>query len=550
MNKENLILSKKKKFYLFFVLLISLFIILFLIINRPDYLSFGTIMFVFGCFFVFISGIFFFYCLKHRKKNTDVFLLDILYGAIVLTAIISFFLFGKASQMAHRVYTIFAIFILYLFIRMSYKQYFSNKRKLLLSFFVVIAGIEAFRGIIQFFSHLQMKGFFYNENYFGMYLALNIPLALGLLWRKEKKLPYQILFSSLLGLMVVSVLLSRCRTAYAGLFVTVLLMFFIRYHRSIKLVYLRSSRFIRFIWGSASVVILSSVAALLIYLKPMSTIGRFLVWKVSWKMFSDSPVLGVGYSNFSSLYNLYQGRFFDQGMGSELERMAASSIPFAFNEYIESLVEFGILGFVVIAVFWFLVIKSVRYALRSNDNLTIGMSGVIFLYLIMSFFYNPSQILPLYLIFSVCLACVVSVQKLKVRLKLSHKYTAAFSLFSLLASVVFLPTFHKQFRAEQTWHRARIAIEDGQIPDALEIFEYVYPNLNWDGNFMHQYGEILLKTGNTERAIQYLEEGKEFWPNPYLFEDLAVAYERNDDLEQINIEILASRSLLQKRRYH
>lgn len=363
-------------------------------------------------------------------------------------------------------------------------------------------------------------------------MALNVPLALVLLWRKEKKIPNQILFSLILGLIGVSVLLSRCRTAYAGLIVTILLMLFIRYHRSLKQIFLRSSRYILFLWGSASVVILSLLAALFIFLKPLSTVGRFLIWKVSWRMFSDFPVLGVGHSNFSSLYNLYQGRFFDQGMGTELERMSASPIPYAFNDYIESAVEFGMPGFVLFAVFWFLIIKSVWRAFRREDNLTFGMAGLVLLYLTMSFFYNPSHILPIYLIFNVCLACVVSVQKLRIRFKLPQKYMVVFSLLSFLFSIVFLPTFYKQFKAEQTWHRARILSEEGQDNDALEIYDRVYPSLKWDGNFMHQYGKILLKTGDTKRAIQYLEQGKEFWPNPYLLEDLAVAHERNDNLEQ------------------
>lgn len=160
MNKGKLFLSKKKRIQLFFILLISLFIFLFLIVNRPDYLSSGTIGFIFGSVFVFISGFFFLYCVKYKHDITGIFLLDILYGAVVLITIISFILTAKQSQMVHRAYTVFAVFILYLLIRVSYKRYVSNKRDFLVSFFVVIAGIEAFRGIIQFLSHSQMKGFF------------------------------------------------------------------------------------------------------------------------------------------------------------------------------------------------------------------------------------------------------------------------------------------------------------------------------------------------------------------------------------------------------
>ena len=49
---------------------------------------------------------------------------------------------------------------------------------------------------------------------------------------------------------------------------------------------------------------------------------------------------------------------------------------------------------------------------------------------------------------------------------------------------------------------------------------------------MHQYGRLLLDKGYTEKAIRVFEQGREFWPNPYLLEDLAISYERSGNLDQ------------------
>lgn len=515
------------------MLLIAFLVFLFLLVNRPDYLSLGTIEFAFGIVFVFISSIFFLFCRKYKNDTTDVSLLDILYGIVVLMTLLSFFAFSKQRLMIHQVFAVYAVFILYLLIRVSYEKYIFQRRKLLVSFFVGIAVIEALHGFLQFLSQSEIKGHFFNVNYFSMYIALNIPLALVLLWGGKKKFPDMILYSSVLGFLGFIVLLSRCRTAYVGSVITILLMFGVRYQDRLKSVYQKSSVYLKSIWVVVGAVALSLIAVLFFFLKPLSAVGRLLIWKVSWRIFSDFPVFGIGYGNFPSMYNLYQGHFFSLGMGTEMERMSADYILFAFNDYIESAVVFGILGLIPLALFWFLILKAVRSAFRKERNLTLGMAGVILLYMIMAFFYSPGQILPMQLIFAVCFACVVSRNyKPGRQLKLRIKHLTPIAVLSIILAVAILPIFYKQFRGEQEWHRARVLSKQGRDGYALEIYERIYPSLKWSGNFLHQYGRILSDTGHTERAIRYLEQGTEFWPNPYMLEDLAIAYERRGDLDQ------------------
>jgi O-antigen ligase len=602
-------ISGKKKIRLFFIFLLCIFISLFLIATRPDFLSTGTIEFAFGCFYFSFSAIFFIFCLKNKHNHTEIYPIDVLYGLVVLITLLSFLFFSNQRLLFHQAYTVFAAFVLYLLIRFSYKRYIYKKQILLVSFLVGIAGIEACRGLVQFLSGSEMKGLFFNVNHFGMYIALNIPLAFVLTSGRKKGLLTQLLYFSILGLLLVCVILSECRTVYVGLTLTLLLMLFIHHGHIFKRVYLRSSRYLLFAWGLISVISIGTATVFIYYLKPLSVVGRILVWKISVQMFSKFPISGVGFNNFSSLYNLYQGRFFNQGLGTEIERLSASPISYAFNDYLESAVEFGILGLVIFALFWYLIMKNVWDAFRrfhtvrghkampgmrekslkaedppeladsqipigtsdrtklDKDSLTFGMAGSVMLYMLMSFFYYPSKIIPIYIIFNICLACVVSenlkfgartsrldtnsrikssgtnklLQKFRVPGRLSRPILVAFSLLSFLVSAFFLPAFYKQSEAEKMWQTARIFNEEGDRSKALESYNRLYPRLKWDGNFLHQYGKILLSTGNTREAVRYLEQGKEFWPNPYLLEDLAIAHEKDRNLnEAISSASLAS----------
>jgi O-antigen ligase len=578
------LLLGKKRLLLFSLPLLAASLVGLLFVSRSDFLSLGTIEFAFGCFSLLVSSAFLVYSLKYRRDLRSFTLLDGVYGAVVVITILSFLILSKRYQVVHQTYVVFAAFVFYLFLRLSYGRILQKKRISVAWLLIGIAGIEAVHGLAQLLSGTEMRGYFFNVNHFSLYLALNFPLSVGFLWTEGKKRHIRPLLLTVIGLLLACIIFSGCRSSYVALLLTLPLMFFFQYRRHSSLYFLRKS---------IIVLLLVAFAAALVFgvgrvnsSKSLSVVGRILVWKVSLTIFSEHPLFGIGFNNFQSLYDLYQGRYFGQGMGSAMEQMSASHVPYAFNDYLETALEFGALGTVLFCLFWLLILKNVwrvfqrAFQARSvlgqdltpekefpggRDNtlpksdlgsLTMGMAGTVLVYMIVSFFYYPSRILPLFLLFQICLASIVSenqhFQKRKEnqakknqpeaqeagrrvsffgRLIFSRRFLAAVvSSLSLLISLLFIPLFFRQAKAEREWESAASLVEKGQIEKALKIYRRAYPALKWNGYFFQNYGKVLLESGREEETIQYLEEGKSFWPNPFLDEDLAEAYRRTGNL--------------------
>ena len=442
----------KKNIFIF----LSLFLLglCLLIVPRPRFLPFDMVAFAFECIFIVVSAIFFLQCVAGKLEDIRLSPVDILYGIVVILSAVSFFFLSEHGQPMDHLFIAYAALVLYFYVRLSYKRYVYQRQTFFLSLLVIISGVEASHGLIQFVSGSQMKGHFFNPNYLAMYAALHVPVAFALVWSKRHKLLQKLFFVCVTGLLLLCVLLSICRTALLGLILTLLLMFFVYYGHSIQRRHLKISKRSLTIYGIISVVAVVFITFVFFSLKPVSALGRVLVWKVSLRMFFESPIMGVGFGNFSSLYNLHQAQFFEQGMGTPIERMSASDVTSAFNDYVESAVEFGLVGLVVLAVFWVLIFRNTWsvfsrfYRLRGNtlkwrahereyrstdigshvdtpqanqrthnpsftaEQVILGMAGSVLLFMIMSLFYSTSRFTSAFLIFNVFLACVVSANQM------------------------------------------------------------------------------------------------------------------------------------------
>lgn len=45
-------------------------------------------------------------------------------------------------------------------------------------------------------------------------------------------------------------------------------------------------------------------------INPVSANGRYMIWAISWPMFTDYPIAGVGHGRFGYYYMDYQSSFF------------------------------------------------------------------------------------------------------------------------------------------------------------------------------------------------------------------------------------------------
>ena len=77
--------------------------------------------------------------------------------------------------------------------------------------------------------------------------------------------------------------------------------------------------------------------------------------------------------------------------------------------------------------------------------------------------------------------------------------------------------------AARQWHNAHELASSGKYQKAESIYSNIYPKLK-SGRFLFYYGNILLENKKYSQAIELFEKAKFTYPDPYLFENLGVAY--------------------------
>lgn len=349
-----------------------------------------------------------------RVESSRLSPVDAAYATVVVITVLSFFVHAPDTAAFHRGYTTVAMFSIYCFARFAFERRLRPGLWPMISLLVAIGWLEALRGGIQSLAHVRVHGLFWNPNFLAMYLAACFPLAISLLSRKGQSVGARGIHAAACASIVGGVFLTGCRAALIGLVFSLLPEAWARYRSRLSGMLAGRSRVPALLVGGATLALAVGSGVSLFLLKPVSAIGRILVWRISWTMHVDHPLFGVGPDGFARLFSSYQAAFFRRGLGSEAERHAASFVYYAFNDYLQRLVELGWTGFVVLVCFWFLIGKNVlevTSARGADENPTLplrGMAGTVVGVMVMSLINIPGEVVPLQYLFTICLACIVS----------------------------------------------------------------------------------------------------------------------------------------------
>jgi len=491
--------------------------------------------------------------LRKSKIKIEFKPIDFLYVAFVLCSIISLLLKTHNLANFHAVYVITAMLFVYFYFRFVSLV---NKNEKILKFLILIVGIIASIGFYQLLLNKRVLGPFYDENYFGCYLAINVPIILAVFLNSLNK-KNSIIKNFNLGILILVIsvmIITKCRTAIIGSSISIIIValnFFLKYIRKKFLIF--------------SLIPAIFLGCYLYLLKPASTLGRLLIWKIDGILFVKNFIIGVGFSNFKNCFNFEQASYFINGNGTTIEKFVAGTLPTAFNLPLEIAAELGIIGLILFCIFWWLILKNIfdifkkysnksRPKIHSTDNrinnppalmatppktggefidyLNLGMIGAVLCFMIMCLFHYPNKIIPIFLIFNFALAWIVNantqvkeVERLgSYETVKSVKWLKIFWYFALAVSLFFVVIYFQRYMAAREWYKAHDLACFGKYEKAEIIYSNIYSNLKWNGKFLAYYGKVKLQNKKYFEAIELFEKAKFTYPDPYLFENLGVAY--------------------------
>jgi len=253
----------------------------------------------------------------------------------------------------------------------------------------IISGlIAALIGSIQFikspyinferFIQIRSSAFFVSQNMLGNFLSICILLTLGCLLIEDNRFK-RFMLLSFVGIMLTGLLSTMSRTAFTG-FICGAFFFAIfcqKLRKPLLLAFIISLT-IAFVITKGSMVSLFYAR----YLEPFSeelvkvSPARVASWKNAWNLFLSSPVIGIGYGNYTKI----------------IEETGSKGLSHIHSVHLAVLTELGIVG---IFLFYYLILRIILFVKKAINvikkdtslfNLSLAAASGLIAYLVCTFF--------------------------------------------------------------------------------------------------------------------------------------------------------------------
>lgn len=285
--------------------------------------------------------------------------------------------------------------------------------------------------------------------------------------------------------------------------------------------------------------------------KTDSTYGRLLIYKVSFLMFSEHWLHGIGFGSFRSKYLLYQANYFAEGKQTQVETMLASNTYYVFNDYWQFVIEGGITAFFVLAVgicglgYLFLLNRR-KYQERMPNMLKLAWSFLIAILLAAVFTHVWEK--TTYQLLIVGLIAVILyfsfVWGKNVTRKLFFLGIAFVFVLILFFGNIDRLLYYKAYSTSQEAERYCFA---GYMGEGLELFNKVYPQLKHDVIYLTMYAYQCKKNQNFERALTLFREAAAIRPSNELYRQLGICYDRLGDFERAEYNFILAINMVPNR---
>ncbi len=428
-------------------------------------------------------------------------------------------------------------------------------RKLCLSFpsiviwvLIALGGIEAIWGLGQIYglavsnhSLYALTGSFYNPGPYSGYLAMIFPLCLHewlnlkekteRTWIEQGKY-YMALGVMLLILCVLPAGMSRSAWIAAAVSGAWVYGMHVSWESKLKEIRKRYKRKVLLACIAGGIIFIV-VGYSLFQLKAASANGRLFMWKISALAIVESPVVGHGIGNFVSAYGRAQENYFANGEYSETEELVAGSPEYAFNEYLQVAIEYGIpFLFVVLLIIAFCFWKGSREG-------RIGLCGSIIAVLVFAFSSYPMQIPGFAVTFYFLLAaCVIGRSKIMLLL-----------FISMIALLGVYYWKYNQYDACKNWYRSKMLYNIEAYQSAKEEYGKLYSELKNRGAFLFEYGYCLHKLKQYDSSTIVLEEAMKHSCDPMILNIIGKNYQAVGKYEKAEESLIRSTHRLPGRIY-
>jgi O-antigen ligase len=264
--------------------------------------------------------------------------------------------------------------------------------------------------------------------------------------------------------------------------------------------------------GNRVIIMTSLIFIALIYIafafKPASSKGRLLIYKVSATIFKDHWLVGTGPGNFKHVYNQYQSTYFmKHGLGDN-DAMLADNTIYAFNEPLEILIEYGLIGFLFfLTALGMLINRAVKIMRQQAYGIIAAAIGISIF--VSSLFFYSFHIFPVLVLFLFCAAVLDSYAP---PFMIPGNCSKFISYFLIIGAVIIAIFFWIIFAYRLKANEAKEWSLAGNQQKALDIYEAIYRSPVAESQINYLYARELYNMGKSTAALSVIHSVKALFP--------------------------------------
>lgn len=367
----------------------------------------------------------------------------------------------------------------------------SIKLKILSRIIAILCILQAIYGITQYFQWIpshsianhMITGSFDNPAGFVSCLCCGLPFVLLCLNHCQYKYLSTIIYISAVTILI-AVLLSSSRTGIISATLCICIFIYTKFHII--------GKFRIFIIGGFFFLLLGSY-----FLKKQSADGRILIWKCSWEMFKDSPIYGHGMGAFQKKYMYYQAEYFKEHPNSVFTTLA-DNVSSPFNEYLNVMLNWGIIGLVLLLSFVVLLIF--YYYKNTNQDSQIALISLISIATLSLFSYP----------YNYPFTWIITFVDIYIIISKSCPFGMPRFYKTRLFIILLFPYCILAYKIQQHIH---IEMEYNSTRKEKTLAEYskLYPILKENKFFLYNYAMYLYNATLYKKSLQIALQCKKYW---------------------------------------
>jgi len=414
----------------------------------------------------------------------------------------------------------YSCFLFYCIYRIVAQKHPVNTASIAIHSVIVFGVMQSIYAVLQWFHivpnlfNYRLGGTFGNPGDLANVLVIPYAFSLGLLLKSDQFKLRLLLFGSTL-LLITVIGLSMARTAWIAVGIVSVMLIWKRHSELLKRIVNKVAIPVRITTGLVAVFVCIFVAVKLFQFKHDSAYGRIFIWERCVELLMEKPIFGHGYDSFITQYNKMQSAYFQAHPNDLKNGLIADDNFFAFNDFLQFGVEYGVVGLLLLLLVWFLALHRKNRSPQNNllpDILNTAFCG---LSICMCFSY-PLQNLSILFIAFLLMAVSASLQSNRIftiHLSLSKSRFLAFTvLFVFIIGIGSSATF---IQHGFQWKKAYANYEQ-RNPVVIEQYKELLPILKYDRSFLYNYGTMLHAMGRYEQCLTHFEK----YPNILWTSDL------------------------------